>query len=99
MLRVLIIWLLLEPFLVPSFCRRLIEIRIRKKSQADDSGAIAIIVAHRHIFSRGAYLSSWIFLLILERIGGTIFAASVEPKTETIGSPGLRLLKAGFVHH
>src|SRR6476660_10324154 len=99
MLIVVIIWISVEPFRVPSFCRRLIEIRIRKKSQADDSGAIAIIGAHRHIFSPGADLYSWIFLLILERIGGTIFAASVEPKTETIGSPSLRLLKAGFVHH
>src|SRR6185295_3422663 len=98
MLIVVIIWISVEPFRVPSFCRRLIEIRIRKKSQADDSGAIAIIGAHRHIFSPGADLYSWIFLLIFEGIGRTIFTASVEPQTETIGSGGLRFFKAGFVH-
>src|SRR5689334_2755181 len=98
MLIVVVIWIRIEPFRVPSFGRRLIEIGVRKKSQTDDSGAVAIIGTHRHIFSPRADLYSWIFLLILEGIGGTIFTASVEPQTQTIGSGGLRLLKAGFVH-
>src|SRR6185295_3855876 len=98
MLVVVVTWIRVELFGVPSFCRCLIEVGVWKESQADDAGAVTVIGSDRSIFSPCADLYSWIFLLILEGIGGTILAATVEPQAETIGSRSLRFLKARFVH-
>src|ERR1041384_726130 len=98
MLVVVIIGIGVKSLSVPFFRRCLIEVRVWKESQADNAGAVTIIGSDRNIFSSRADLYSWIFLLILEGIGGTILAVIIQPQAETIGSGSLRFLEAGFVH-
>src|SRR5262249_13178193 len=68
---------------VPLLGPRLVEIRIRKESQADNARSIAVERSDRHILSARADFSSRILLLIFEGIRRAIRPgyAFVEPQT------------------
>ena len=74
-----------------------VEVRIGKQPQTDDSGSVSVVRAHGHVFPARADLDAGIFLLVLERIAGTIGAARIQPQPEAVFARLLGLFEARFI--
>src|SRR5262249_27283839 len=89
----------IESFGVPFFRCYFIEIRIREDPQTDDAAGIAIVGSYRQVFAARADFYALIFLFVFKWIRRTIFAALVQPQTETVRTRRLGFFKAWFVDH
>ena len=98
LLIVVIVWIGVIAYRIPSPSSRLVELRIRKESKTHDTGADSIVRANRHILASCSELYAWILGLIFKRIGWTILAASIQPETIVLRIRACTFLEAGLVY-
>src|SRR5262249_23379444 len=82
---------------IPSLLRRLVEIRVREQSQADDPAGLAVIGADRHAGAARADFDARIFRRVGERISRAIRFADIEQQTEAVWIGLRRSGEAGLV--